>query len=75
MFFISSQQLFSFSSYLTFCLDFFGRVAKRLDLKDKFNFKIFDVRAWLTNNCFTHISQYFEKQRQSDNEIWSVNRL
>ena len=61
--------------YLTFCLDFFGRATKRLGQKDKVNSKIYDVTAWLTNNCNTHIAQYLEKQWQSDNDVWSVNRL
>ena len=59
MLFISPQQLFSF--YLNFCLDFFGHGAKRLDKKDKVNFKFYDVEAWLTNNRNTHIAQYFKK--------------
>ena len=25
------------------------------------NFKFYDVTAWLTNNCNTHIAQYLEK--------------
>ena len=61
MLFISPQKLFSFSRYLTFCLDFFGRVAKRFDQKEKVNFKISDVTAWLTNNSNTQIAQYLEK--------------
>ena len=61
MLFMSPQKLFFFSRYLTFCLDFFGRVAKELDQKGKFNFKIYDVTGWLTNNCNTHIAQYLEK--------------
>ena len=32
----------------------FGHVPKRLDQKDKFNFKFYDVTAWLANNCNTH---------------------
>ena len=39
MLFISRQKLFPFSRYLSFCLDFFGHVQKRLDKKDKVNFK------------------------------------
>ena len=39
----------------------FGHVAKGLDKKDKVNFKFYDVTAWLTNNCNTHIAQYLEK--------------
>ena len=48
-------KIFKFLSWL------FGHVAKRLDKKDKVNFKFYDVTAWLTNNRNTHIAQYFEK--------------
>ena len=48
-------KIFKFLSWL------FGHVAKRLDKKDKVNFKFYDVTAWLTNNCNTHIAQYLEK--------------
>ena len=75
MLFIEPQKLFLFSRYLTFCLEFFGRAAKRHDQKEKVNFKVYEVTAWLTNNYNTHIAQYPEKYRQSENEIWSVNRL
>ena len=50
----------------------FGLVAKRLDEKDKINLLI---TAWLIHSRNTHTSQYSEKQSQSDNEIWSVNRM
>ena len=46
---------------------------KWLDEKDKLNFKIYDVTTWLTNNYNSHIAQYLTKERQPDNEIWSVN--
>ena len=60
----------SFSSQdIKFLPCFFGHVEKRLDKKDKVNFKFYDVTAWLTNNCNTHIAQYLEKNRKSDNEI------
>ena len=39
----------------------FGQVTKRLNKKDKIYFKFYDVAAWLTNNCNTHIAQYLEK--------------
>ena len=52
----------------------FGHVSKRVDQKDKVNFKFYDVTAWLKNTCSAHIAQYLEKKRQSDNESWSVNR-
>ena len=38
----------------------------------KFDFKIYDVTRWLTNNYNTHIAQYLTKLRQPDN--WSVYR-
>ena len=74
MLFISSQKLFSFSRYLSFCHDFLVMQEKRLNQKVKVNFKIHDVTTWFTNNCNTHIAQYFTKQGQQVNEIWSVNR-
>ena len=48
---------------------------KQLDWKDNVNFKIHDVTTWLTNNCNTYIAQYLTRQKQPDNETWSVNRL
>ena len=49
------SQMFKFLSWL------FGHVAKRFDKKEKVIFKFYDVTAWLTNNCNTHIAQYLEK--------------
>ena len=57
---ISCQKLVSISRYLSFLSWLFGNVAKHLDKRDKVNFKIYDVTTWLTNNCNTHIVQYFE---------------
>ena len=37
-----------------------AHVEKRLDQKDKVNFKNFDVKTWLTNKCNTHIHQYLK---------------
>ena len=48
---------------------------KDLVRKIKVNFKIYDVTTWETNNCGTHIDQYLKKERRSDNENWSVNRI
>ena len=62
-------EIFKFLSWL------FSLVAKRLDKKDKVIFKFYDVKTWLKNNRTTHIAQYFKKQSQSDNEMWSVNRM
>ena len=39
---------------------FFGHVKHWFDWKDKFNFKIFDVTAWLIKNYITHV-QYLTK--------------
>ena len=47
-------EIFKLSSWL------FGHVAKRLDKKDKVNFRFYGITAWLTNNCNTHIAQYFK---------------
>ena len=35
----------------------YGKVLMK---KIKVNFKFYDVAAWLTNNCNTHVAQYFE---------------
>ena len=40
----------------------FGHIEKRLDQKNKVNFKIYDVTIWETNNCNTHISQHLGNQ-------------
>ena len=48
MLFISPKKLFS-------CSWLFGHVTKRLDKKDKVNFKFYDVTVWLANNSNSHI--------------------
>ena len=48
---------------------------KPLGYKYKVNFKMYDVITWLTNNYNTYIAQYFTKQRQTNDGIWSVNRI
>ena len=54
-------------------LSYFGYLGKWLDGKAKVNnVKICDVKNWERKNCNTHIAQYFEKQRQSDNNCESV---
>ena len=53
----------------------FCRVGKRIDKKDEVNFNIYDVINWETNKYNTYIAQYLKKLRQSENEIWSVNRI
>ena len=66
---------YSFSRYLNCCLHFLAMYKKDLIRKIKVNFKIYDVITWETNNCGTHIDQYLKKERRSDNENWSVNRI
>ena len=62
------KNAFYFTSRALFVLKIFrflswllGNVSKRLNQKDKLNFKFCDVTAWLINNCNTHIAQYLEK--------------
>ena len=40
---------------------FAGHVEKRLDKKDKANFKIYHITTWKANNYNTHIAQYLKK--------------
>ena len=56
-------------TYLTFCYEIFDHIRKRLGNKGKFNFKIYDVIYWETNNYNTHIAQYLKKRKQLDSEI------
>ena len=55
------KQLFSLSRSLSFNHDFLAKYKKRLDWKDKVNFKIHDITARLTNSCNTRIAQYLTK--------------
>ena len=43
----------------------FDHVGKRLDWKDQVNFKIDEIVAWLTNNYYAHIAQYFKISNQT----------
>ena len=61
--FKNDEKCFYFTSKALFILKvskslfwLFGHVAKWLDKKDKVNFKFYDITAWLTNNCNTHIA-------------------
>ena len=60
MFFISLLKPFSFSRYLTFCLDILAML-KNKDEKVKVNLKSYEVRTWETNTCNTHFAQYLNK--------------
>ena len=59
-FYFTSKAIFVLKIF-KFLSWYFGHVAKRLDKKDKVNFKFYYVTAWLTSNCHTHIVQYLEK--------------
>ena len=41
----------------------FDHVEKRLDLRDKVNFKMYDITIWETNNYNAHVAQYLKKLR------------
>ena len=45
----------------TFLYRIFGYVEKWLDKKVMFNFKIYDVTDWASNNYNTHIAKYLRK--------------
>ena len=66
--------LFTLNTLLVLIFKFlsliFGHIKKRLD--QKVNFKIYDVRTWLTNNCNTNINQYFKKQ---GNQVMKFGQL
>ena len=66
---LSALKIFKFSP------NFFGCEGEKLDEKVRANLKICDAATWLTKNYNTHIGQYVKKYTQSDNEIWSVNRI
>ena len=55
------QKLLSISRQLYFCFDFLVMQKKRLDQKEKIDFKIYDVKTLLTNNYIKHIAQYLTK--------------
>ena len=59
-FYFMSKALFVLKIF-KFLSRLFGHAAKWLDKKDKVNFKFYDITAWLTNNCNTHIVQYLKK--------------
>ena len=59
-------KIFKFLSWL------FGHLAKRIDKKDWFNLKFYDVTAWLTNKCNTHTAQYLISK---DNQTMKFGQL
>ena len=71
MLFFTSKALFVLKIF-KFLSRLFGHVAKRLDKKDKVNFKFYDVTAWLTTNFNTHIAQIF---RSKSNQTMKFGQL
>ena len=71
MLFIPSAKLFSLSRYFNFLSWIFDYLKKRLDQKDKVNFKIYHVTTWLKNNCNTDIDQ----SRSKDNQAMKFGQL
>ena len=69
---ISTLKLFLLSRYLSFCHAFLIMQEKRLDQKDKVNFRINGITALLTNNQNTHIAQCLRKK---DNQTMKLDEL
>ena len=59
-FYFTSKALFVFKIFKFFSR-LFGHAVKRLDKKDKVNFKFYDITVWLATNLNTNIAHYFEK--------------
>ena len=59
-FYFTSRALSVLNIFKFLCC-LFGHVAKQVGEKDKINVKFYDVTAWLTNNCNTHVAKYLEK--------------
>ena len=66
------KALFVLKIFIFFVLTFWP--CTKNSLIREVNFKTYDVTTRLTNNYNTHFTQYFAKQNQPDNEIWSFNR-
>ena len=75
-FYFTSKAL-SFLKIFKFFLWLFGHVAKRLDKKDKVNFIFYNVTAWLSNNCNTHIANISlpNISRSKDNQTIKFGQL
>ena len=66
-------KLFSFSRYISFFLHFLVMYKNALIKKMRLNQKFMTSQP-VTINCNIHIAQYLKKLRQSDKDIWSINR-
>ena len=72
-FYFMLKALFVFETFKFFAR-LFSDVEKQLDQKASVYSKMYDVIDWATDNYNTPIAIYLKKQRQKDNEIWSINR-
>ena len=57
-FYFILKSYFVLKTFIDSCLNFLDMQKRRFDEKDKVNFEIYDVTAWLTKNYNTHIAQY-----------------
>ena len=55
-----------------FLFSVFGHLEKRLDQKEKVNFKFCDVKTWEKNNYNTHIAEYLSSK---DNQTIQSGQL
>ena len=53
-----------------FLFSCFGHEGKQLDKKDTVNFKIHDIRKWITNNYNTDIARYFKNKSNPKMKIY-----
>ena len=51
----------------------FGHAGKATRLESNVNLEVHDFTPWFRNNF--NIVQYLTKQKQSDNEIWFIDRI
>ena len=61
VFHVISKAVFLLKIFKIFSCLFSHVKKKRLNWKDKVNFKIYDVTPWLAKNYNTHIAQYLTK--------------
>ena len=52
----------------------FWSCRKRVDYKDKVNFKVSDVAAWFINSCNIHVN-YSKTKGNQEIKIWFFERL
>ena len=72
------KKLFPFSKNLSFCHDFLVMQEKRLDQKDKADFKTHHVTIWFTNNgknILPNISQSKDNQTMKFGQLIEYNKI